>query len=181
MGIEIERRFLVDGRNAKPWQNCESVISMYQCYLSDVVYADGVISYSGVALVNVDEPIENIATWRIRKQGDEYVLTAKGRRFGASAIEHEWPISSDAFDSITNGEKLPSTKKSRYLWRGSDGLLWEIDEFDDALAGLIIAEVELDDENQTVIIPDWMGMELTHLNGWSNANLATMIEDAKRF
>jgi CYTH domain-containing protein len=181
MGIEIERRFLVDGRNAKPWQDCESVIPMYQCYLSGVAHVDGVISYSGVSLVNADGPIENIATWRIRKQGDECVLTAKGRRFGASAIEHEWPISSDVFDLITNEEKLPSTRKSRFLWRGNDGLLWEIDEFEDDLAGLIIAEVELDDENQAVIIPDWVGMELTNLKGWSNANLAKMIEDAKRF
>jgi len=181
MGIEIERRFLVDGRGAKPWQDSEGVISMYQCYLSGVIHADGVISYSGVNLVNEENAIENIATWRIRKQGEDYVLTAKGRRIGASAIEHEWPISSDVFASITNGENLPSTKKSRYLWRGSDGLLWEIDEFEGALAGLIIAEVELDDENQAVIIPEWVGMELTNLNGWSNASLANMIEDAKRF
>jgi len=39
----------------------------------------------------------------------------------------------------------------------------------------------LDDENQAVNIPEWVGMELTNLKGWSNANLANMIEDAKRF
>jgi len=181
MGIEIERRFLVDGRGTKPWQNCEGIISMYQCYLSGVVHADGIISYSGINLVNEENTIENIATWRVRRQGEECVLTAKGRRVGASAIEHEWPISSELFDSITSGGGLPSTKKSRYLWRGGDGLLWEIDEFEGALAGLIIAEVELDDENQAVNIPAWVGMELTNLNGWSNASLANMIEDAKRF
>lgn len=181
MGVEIERRFFVDGRGAKPWQNCENVISMYQCYLSGVVHADGVISYSGIKLVNEDNAIENIVTWRIRKQGTDCVLTAKGRRVGASAIEHEWPLSTENFDSITGGENLPSTKKSRYLWRGSDGLLWEIDEFEGALAGLVIAEVELDDENQAVNIPEWVGMELTNLKGWSNASLANMIEDAKRF
>jgi CYTH domain-containing protein len=181
MGIEIERRFLVDGRGAKPWQNCEGVVSMYQCYLAGVIHADGVISYSGTTLVNEENSIENIATWRIRKQGDDCVLTAKGRRIGASAIEHEWPISTEIFDSITNEGNLPSTRKSRYLWRGGDGLLWEIDEFEGALAGLIIAEVELDDENQAVIIPEWVGMELTNLKGWSNASLANMIEDAKRF
>ena len=36
-------------------------------------------------------------------------------------------------------------------------------------------EVELEDEDATVEIPSWAGMELTYLRGWSNASLARML------
>ena len=58
-------------------------------------------------------------------------------------------------------------------------MLWEIDEFESPLSGIIIAEVELEDENQTIEIPDWVGLEVTHLRGWSNASLSIMIGDSK--
>jgi adenylate cyclase len=66
------------------------------------------------------------------------------------------------------------------LWPGEDGLLWEVDEFEDRLAGLIIAEVELESEGQDVVIPPWAGLELTYLRGWSNASLSTMIKDSEQ-
>ena len=74
-----------------------------------------------------------------------------------------------------NLEGLPTVIKTRYLWNGGDGLLWEVDEFEGRLSGLIIAEVELESEDQEVSIPSWVGLELTHLKGWSNAALAEMI------
>jgi CYTH domain-containing protein len=63
---------------------------------------------------------------------------------------------------------------------GEDDLLWEVDEFEGELVGLIIAEVELEKEDQDVIIPPWTGLELTTLRGWSNAALSRMIMDAKQ-
>ena len=55
---------------------------------------------------------------------------------------------------------------------GADGLVWEIDEFEEGLAGLILAEVELSSEQQAVELPSWIGIELTGLRNWSNAALA---------
>ena len=55
---------------------------------------------------------------------------------------------------------------------GADGLVWEIDEFEEGLAGLILAEVELSSEQQAVELPSWIGIELTGLKNWSNAALA---------
>jgi len=52
---------------------------------------------------------------------------------------------------------------------------WEIDEFEGELAGLILAEIELGEHEIITQIPDWCGIELTHLKGWSNAALAKMI------
>ena len=72
----------------------------------------------------------------------------------------------------------PSIEKHRYLWK-EDRLLWEIDEFEGLLAGLIIAEVELESEEMEINIPSWAGMELTYLKGWSNAELVRMIGQEK--
>lgn len=176
MGIEIERRFFVDGRGEKPWRG-ERLLSIFQCYLTGVKLDEGNIVWNGHNLARADTDLSNISTWRIRLQDGVAMLTAKGFRIGASAAEFEWPISKDLFDSLSL-EGLPSVSKTRYLWNGEDGLMWEIDEFESPLEGLIIAEIELESESQPVIIPSWTGLELTNLRGWSNAALATMLKDA---
>ena len=176
MGIEIERRFFVDGRGEKPWRG-ERLLSIFQCYLTGVKLEEGNIVWNGHNLARADTDLSNISTWRIRLQDGVAMLTAKGFRIGASAAEFEWPISKDLFDSLSL-EGLPSVSKTRYLWNGEDGLMWEIDEFESPLEGLIIAEIELESESQPVIIPSWTGLELTNLRGWSNAALATMLKDA---
>jgi len=49
---------------------------------------------------------------------------------------------------------------------------WEIDVFSGALAGLVIAEIELPDRNAQFKRPDWLGEEITSDKRYSNANLA---------
>lgn len=175
--VEIERRFLIDGRKEKPWQGGKH-IEIQQYYLSEVTHENGIIAWRGKSLIEDLRDFTEIATWRIRSLVDEAgfkaVLTAKGKRIGASATEYEWEISSQSFEQL-NLKGLPTVIKTRYLWTGEDGLLWEVDEFEGSLSGLIIAEVELEREDQIVTIPNWVGLELTHLRGWSNAALAEMI------
>ena len=177
MGIEIERRFLVDGRYEKPWRTGDKSL-MSQHYLSNVSHIDGKILWNGIQLIEEDRVLENLTTWRIRLSNDAVTLTAKGRRIGATATEYNWNVPVEIYNSLQlNG--LPSVKKSRHYWNGEDGLLWEIDEFEGAIAGLIIAEVELESEDQEVILPEWLGLELTHLKGWSNSSLSNMIMDSE--
>ena len=178
MGIEIERRFLVDGLSEQPWrEGTPKAISQY--YLEGVSLNEGVITCNGVELANTNEVLENISTWRVRKFGDQFFLTAKGRKIGATGIEFEWEITEEVWYKLDKSN-FASVMKTRYLWNNQDGLLWEIDEYEGDLSGLIIAEVELDSEDQPVQIPDWTKMELTHLRGWSNAALSTMIKDSKQ-
>ncbi len=47
------------------------------------------------------------------------------------------------------------------------------------LAGLILAEIELEDINQKFEFPEWIGIELTGLKNWSNASLATTLLNAE--
>jgi CYTH domain-containing protein len=175
--VEIERRFLIDGRKAKPWQDGKH-IKIQQYYLSEVTHENGRVTWGGKTLIEDQHDFTEITTWRIRSLIDETgfkaVLTAKGRRIGASATEYEWELSPQFFEQL-NLEGLPTVIKTRYLWNGGDGLLWEVDEFEGRLSGLIIAEVELETEDQEVSVPSWVGLELTHLKGWSNAALAEMI------
>jgi adenylate cyclase len=107
---------------------------------------------------------------------EDIILTMKGKRLHASATELEWKINS--LPSIQNLELLPHVIKTRYNKLGNDGLLWEIDEFEGLLAGLILAEVELESQDQVVEIPSWIGMELTGLGNWSNAALASTLANA---
>jgi CYTH domain-containing protein len=178
--VEIERRFLIDGRKEKPWQGGKH-IEIQQYYLSEVTHENGIIAWRGKSLIEDQRDFTEITTWRIRSlvdsTGFKAVLTAKGKRIGASATEYEWELSSQLFEQF-NLKGLPTVIKTRYLWTGEDGLLWEVDEFEGSLSGLIIAEVELEREDQEVIIPFWVGLELTHLKGWSNAALAEMLNQA---
>jgi CYTH domain-containing protein len=99
MGLEIERRFIVDGRDGTPWRSGNS-ISMFQCYLSGVSHSEGAIAWKGYALANEERVLGNSSTWRIRLQEDEVILAAKGFRVGATATEYEWKISKELFDSL---------------------------------------------------------------------------------
>ena len=178
--VEIERRFLVDGRNDKPWQGGE-YIEIQQYYLSEVTYENGEVAWCNQMLVKDNRDLGDVRTWRIRhrtdKNGTKIILTTKGKRIGATAKEFEWELPFKLYEKL-NFEGLPTVVKTRYLWKGDDGLLWEVDEFEGSLSGLVIAEVELESEDQHVAIPSWAGLELTHLKGWSNASLAEMLTQA---
>lgn len=185
--VEIERRFLVDGRNQRPWiHNSTERIKITQWYIDVaqlvVSESEGTISYSNeVVVANLDHELcrilNNNPSWtvRIRRWNNTSFLTLKGPRSGAVASEYEWEIDGDVANNIVQQTTYPCIEKNRYLWKSEDGFLWEIDEFEGSLAGLIIAEVELEDEAAELSIPVWAGMELTHLKGWSNAALVKML------
>ena len=185
--VEIERRFLVDGRFERPWvHESTTCIEIKQWYLDqkefNVSVEHSAVVYKNKQLVSdLSQEICNTLlqesdwTVRIRKSHSAYLLTLKGSRKGASAAEFEWEIERDIAESVIDDSLYPFVEKKRYLWTNTDGFVWEIDEFESNLAGLIIAEVELEDEDATVEIPSWAGMELTYLRGWSNASLARML------
>ena len=186
MHVEIERRFLVDGRSHRPWKDAsERVEDLEQWYLDPEVLAISgvdrtVLQHDRVPMIHdlshEDRTIiEEREGWvvRIRRSGATWWLTLKGRRVGASAVELEWPIESGVGARVTQ-HHLGSVCKTRYHWRDEAGLVWHIDEMEGPLAGIIIAEVELDEADQVIEVPAWAGMELTHLHNWSNHSLARM-------
>ena len=190
--VEIERRFLIDGRGARPWvdQN-EGTVSMAQVYLGrdglNVDVTGGRVLHKGTVLVE-DVPmdrLERIAAlegWavRLRMENERAVLTLKGPRTGATAAEHEFPVDETLARDALSRPDLPVVEKTRHLWRGEDGHLWEIDEFEGPLAGLIIAEVELAAEDEAVVLPAFLGLEVTTATSWSSHSLAKLVLEARR-
>ena len=180
--LEIERRFLVDGRLQQPWRNqAQSIHSIEQYYLQASnlnLDEEGNLCLSDVIMVRPSqeeiEVFESEPDWipRIRIKDGVSIFTVKGPRKGMSGLELEWVVEDAASASVLQWGPFPNIKKTRYCVTGTDGLVWEIDEFEGGLAGLIIAEVELSSEEQVVELPTWVGIELTGLRNWSNAALA---------
>lgn len=146
MPQEIERKFLVKGEG---WRLAASGTPYRQGYLSTV-------------------PERSV---RVRLIRDKGYLTIKGITVGATRAEYEYEIpAAEAGEMLDNLCERPLIEKTRYRLE-HHGLTWEVDEFDGDNAGLIIAEVELDDEDQAITLPDWVGKEVTGERRYYNASL----------
>jgi len=146
MGVEIERKFLV--RNLA-WKSLAPGVLLRQGYLSSAP--------------------ERIV--RVRIEGSAAVLTIKGRTTGMTRSEWEYPIpAADAQAFLDDLCERPTIEKYRYRIPVA-GMTWEVDEFLGENAGLVVAEIELESEQQAFAKPDWVGDEVTHDARYFNANL----------
>ena len=177
--LEIERRFFVDGRGIKTWHSCESKSKIMQFYIdnSEINILDGVLRYGTIPLVSsiaASDILLEEGEWtaRIRYSDSSTLLTMKGPRVRATAVELEWQIERARGEEVFRLGDFPSIKKTRYNWRANDGMLWEVDEFEGVLSGLVLAEVELQSEETPIEIPSWVGREITGEGSLSNAALA---------
>ncbi|WJJ96939.1 CYTH domain-containing protein [Algibacter luteus] len=101
-------------------------------------------------------------TVRVRLINNEGVLTVKGlsSKNGLSRFEWEKPITKeDALELLKLCEPVV-IDKIRYLVKAGNHI-FEVDEFLADNAGLIIAEIELQNENETFEKPLWLGKEVT--------------------
>ncbi|WIJ26725.1 CYTH domain-containing protein [Devosia sp. RR2S18] len=148
MGREIERKFLVSDDS---WREGVTESAMLrQGYLSSNAKA----------------------TVRVRTFDDgRAVVTFKGASSGMSRAEFEYEIPvEDARELMEIAQPHVIEKRRHHVHHG--GLLWEVDVFEGKLAGLIMAEVELDSEEQAVALPDWAGKEVTEDDRYFNASLS---------
>ena len=109
---------------------------------------------------------------RVRIEGSSGFLTIKGRTEGIARPEYEYPLPlSDATELLDRLCLQPVITKRRYTETFA-GLVWEIDVFEGANAGLVIAEVELPSMDASFARPAWLGEEVSHDPRYFNANLA---------
>jgi adenylate cyclase len=141
---EIERKFLIKG---SAWRRA-GAMRLRQGYLSS---AQG-------------------RTVRVRAVGDNAYLTIKGMAVGATRLEFEYEIPCEDAKELLNLCEIPLIEKDRYRVE-EGGVVWEIDEFLAENLGLIIAEVELESEDQPFTKPDWVGEEVTGDPRYFNSNL----------
>ena len=185
---EIERRFLVDAREEKPWRNGIGRFAIEQHYnVGALLHVHEQALYlNEVHVANLTvgelELLMAVDSWttRLRKRNEDYVMTYKSRIADDTAYELEWGVSPEVAHRILDNGPFPFVEKIRYLVQGSDGLVWEVDEFEGALAGLVLAEVELPSSQTEVVLPSWVGQEITGLRSWSNRALAETLSNQNR-
>ena len=146
MGIEIERKFLLAG---DAWRGLGQSVLLRQGYLSSAR--------------------ERVV--RVRIEGEQAMLTIKGANVGATRSEWEYPIPlADAAELLDGLCEQPLIEKTRHRIEHA-GMVWEVDEFLGANAGLVVAEIELASEDQPFDKPDWIGAEVSGDARYYNANL----------
>lgn len=107
---------------------------------------------------------------RIRINDDRAFLTIKGPTKGISRAEYEYEIPKIEGEEMILSLSLKVLKKRRYeiLFEGK---VWEVDVFKNELEGLILAEIELESEDEKIILPNWVGEEVSYDAQYYNTNL----------
>ncbi len=109
-------------------------------------------------------------TVRVRIKGDKAFLTIKGKVEGITRPEFEYLIPLEDAQELLNLCEPYLIEKIRYHIQ-YEGLLWEVDVFKGINEGLVVAEIELESEDQTFEKPDWVGEEVTQDFRYYNSNL----------
>jgi adenylate cyclase len=145
MAKEIERKYLID---VEKWGMEGTPVEIVQAYL--VILPDKVI--------------------RIRIAGLKAFLTIKGNSQGISRDEFEYSIPVDDANELLKMCGELQVIKTRYIQYIHEKK-WEIDVFHGKNEGLIVAEIELKSENETIELPEWIICEVSDDERYFNFNL----------
>lgn len=149
MMLEIERKFLVAN---DLWRaSARPAVRYRQGYLAKTL----------------------VSTTRVRWCGGATAeLTVKSQRRGLARDEFTYPIPASEAEAmlqgLCDGRVL---EKDRHLV-DHDGMTWSIDVYRGAAEGLVVAEIELDDEDQRFSTPPWLGAEISHDPRYGNFSIA---------
>lgn len=149
MGQEIERKYLV---NHEKW--------------NQLAKPEGELYRQGYLLTDPNKTI------RVRQAGGKGFLTIKSPSVGASRLEYEYEIPFKEAEELLSHFSISELSKIRYkLPIGNK--VWEVDEFLGENAGLLVAEIELESEDEAFDVPEWIGEEVTTQQKYYNSNLTT--------
>lgn len=114
-------------------------------------------------------------TVRVRTKGTTGFLTIKGPSSGISRSEFEYEIPLNEAEALLADFCPKTLLKDRYeLFFGNK--TWEIDVFHGHLEGLIVAEIELENADETFALPDWLGKEVSDDVRYYNVQLINATE-----
>lgn len=149
MSLEIERKFLVKNDDFK--KNHYKKAYLKQGYL------------------NTDKN----RTVRVRIADNKAFITIKGKSntSGTSRFEWEKEINIKEAEQLLILSETKIIEKTRYYIKNND-LTFEVDEFYGDNKGLILAEIELEHENQKFEKPDWLDKEVTGDEKYYNSYLS---------
>jgi adenylate cyclase len=148
MAQEIEHKFLV--RDESWRRQVYRSVQMRQGYL-------------------VSDAVRSV---RVRIAGDAAHLNIKSGTLGVTRSEYEYSIPiAEAEEILDRLCRQPLLEKTRHYVRHDDHV-WEIDEFEGDNAGLVVAEVELQQPGERFTRPPWLGEEVSHDRRYYNSELA---------
>ena len=107
---------------------------------------------------------------RIRIKGSKGFLTIKGKTVGITRQEFEYEIPLTDAESMLEGFIDKSIRKHRYEIVVA-GKTWEVDEFHGPLEGLILAELEVNSEEEKFELPNWVTEDVSTDPSYYNAVL----------
>lgn len=137
MATEIERKFLVI---SDEWRHCGN---------SGTRFRQGY-------LVGAEK-----ASVRVRVEGEQANLNIKSATLGVRRQEYEYSIPlEEAEEMLDTLCEKPLIEKTRYLVP-HDGHTWEVDVFAGDNEGLVVAEIELEAEDEAFSTPPWVGEEVS--------------------
>ena len=148
MGVEIERKFLVDHEK---WKGVSKPPGTH--------YRQGYL---------LNDPGKTV---RVRVSGTKGFLNLKSKVSQASRKEFEYEIPLEDGIEILNAFTRNVIEKIRYDIPFA-GKAWEVDVFFGDNAGLIVAEIELDSESEEFEKPEWVTTEVTDNSKYTNASLS---------
>ncbi len=137
MGREIERKFLVKGDFKSSASRETRIVQGYLCSVPE-------------------------RTVRVRIKGDKGYITIKGigNDSGASRYEWEREVPVGEIEELLKICEPGVIDKTRYLVKAGPHT-YEVDEFHGENEGLVVAELELDEEHEGFEKPAWLGEEVT--------------------
>ena len=147
MNLEIERRFLI--KNNKWRKYIINQVLIVQGYLSS--NNDGWIV-------------------RLRSENKQFKLTLKKHIIQSTSLEFDYEINSNEGNKILSNIKDKIEKERFYLKINEKD--WIVDIFKDRNEPLEIAEIELESEQESIIIPDFISKEITGIKMFSNYQLS---------
>ena len=156
MPVEIERKFLVanDG-----WRSA---------VIDSEKLRDGLVGeFDGCKV-------------RVRLSENRASITVKGPRSGPRRTEFEYEIPKTDAEAMLHtvcGERRVEKTRHRVPYAG---FTWAVDVYEGNLAGIVVAEIELADEEQAFEKPDWVGTEITNDPRFSKRELFRLCTDAGR-
>ncbi len=146
MPLEIERKFLV---TSNAYKSGAKPVEITQAYLT----------------------IQDNLAIRVRIEEHHASIAIKSKISERVNREYEYNIPLDEARSLMNLSEHASINKTRHLVDYKNHT-WEVDEFHGENEGLIVAEIELDHENEKFEKPPWLGEEVTADYRYLNSNLA---------
>ncbi len=114
------------------------------------------------------EPSKSI---RVRMLDQKGFITIKGMAERAKRLEYEYEIPGQDAKELLDSFCTKLVSKTRYYVQ-HENHTWEVDVFDGLNSGLVVAEIELQSEDEAYSKPEWLGEDVTHDFRYSNSNLS---------